>query len=383
MCGYLPNDVLTATLPLFHVAGTIVAGLSAFMTGMELLIMSPAGLRNPAIVEGFWPLVAQYGATLVGGVPTAIGAVLQVPVGDNDISALRAGLTGAALLPPAVGKRFKEVTGCNLHEIFGMTEASGLVSIDPLSGPSSVGSVGWPLPYTQVDVFRLNADGNLGEICAANEIGVIVVRGDHVSPGYRDPDHNEGVFENGILNSGDLGYKDEQNRVYIAGRSKDLIIRSGHNIDPAMIENAMSTHPAIALAAAVGLPDAYAGELPVCFVELRPGVEASVEVLQAHAQNTIDERPAWPKQIFIVETIPLTTVGKIYKPSLRCDATKLMVTGLVQNDLDLPDASVDVVDGGARGMQVTVTLAKADRSSALAVEKALAAYLFEARVRML
>ncbi|MGE4636060.1 MAG: AMP-binding protein [Arenicellales bacterium] len=383
MCGYLPNDVLTATLPLFHVAGTIVAGLSAFMTGMELLIMSPAGLRNPAIVEGFWRLVAQYGATLVGGVPTAIGAVLQVPVGDNDISALRAGLTGAALLPPAVGKRFKEVTGCNLHEIFGMTEASGLVSIDPLSGPSSVGSVGWPLPYTQVDVFRLNADGNLGEICAANEIGVIVVRGDHVSPGYRDPDHNEGVFENGILNSGDLGYKDEQNRVYIAGRSKDLIIRSGHNIDPAMIENAMSTHPAIALAAAVGLPDAYAGELPVCFVELRPGVEASVEVLQAHAQNTIDERPAWPKQIFIVETIPLTTVGKIYKPSLRCDATKLMVTGLVQNDLDLPDASVDVVDGGARGMQVTVTLAKADRSSALAVEKALAAYLFEARVRML
>lgn len=383
MCGYLPNDVLTATLPLFHVAGTIVAGLSAFMTGMELLIMSPAGLRNPAIVEGFWPLVAQYGATLVGGVPTAIGAVLQVPVGDNDISALRAGLTGAALLPPAVGKRFKEVTGCNLHEIFGMTEASGLVSIDPLSGPSSVGSVGWPLPYTQVDVFRLNADGNLGEICAANEIGVIVVRGDHVSPGYRDPDHNEGVFENGILNSGDLGYKDEQNRVYIAGRSKDLIIRSGHNIDPAMIENAMSTHPAIALAAAVGLPDAYAGELPVCFVELRPGVEASVEVLQAHAQNTIDERPAWPKQIFIVETIPLTTVGKIYKPSLRCDATKLMVTGLVQNDLDLPDASVDVVDGGARGMQVTVTLAKAERSSALAVEKALAAYLFEARVRML
>jgi fatty-acyl-CoA synthase len=327
--------------------------------------------------------VAQYRATLVGGVPTAIGAVLQVPVGDNDISALRAGLTGAALLPPAVGKRFKEVTGCNLHEIFGMTEASGLVSIDPLSGPSSVGSVGWPLPYTQVDVFRLNADGNLGEICAANEIGVIVVRGDHVSPGYRDPDHNEGVFENGILNSGDLGYKDEQNRVYIAGRSKDLIIRSGHNIDPAMIENAMSTHPAIALAAAVGLPDAYAGELPVCFVELRPGVEASVEVLQAHAQNTIDERPAWPKQIFIVETIPLTTVGKIYKPSLRCDATKLMVTGLVQNDLDLPDASVDVVDGGARGMQVTVTLAKADRSSALAVEKALAAYLFEARVRML
>jgi fatty-acyl-CoA synthase len=86
MCGYTSDDVLTATLPLFHVAGTIVAGLSAFMAGVELIIMSPAGLRNPAIVQGFWRLVAQHKATLVGGVPTAVGAVLQVPVEDNDIS---------------------------------------------------------------------------------------------------------------------------------------------------------------------------------------------------------------------------------------------------------------------------------------------------------
>lgn len=139
MCGYTASDILTATLPLFHVAGTIVAGLSAFMAGVELLILSPAGLRNPAIVEGFWRLASQYKATLVGGVPTALGAVLQVPVGDNDISALRAGMTGAALLPPAVGQRFREVTGCNLYEIFGMTESSGLVSIDPLSGDEGAG----------------------------------------------------------------------------------------------------------------------------------------------------------------------------------------------------------------------------------------------------
>jgi fatty-acyl-CoA synthase len=383
LCSYVPSDVLTATLPLFHVAGTIVAGLSAFMAGVELLIMSPGGLRNPVFVEGFWRLVAQYKATLVGGVPTAVGAVLQVPVEGNDISCVRAGLTGAALLPPAVSQRFQEVTGCNLYEIFGMTEASGLVSIDPLAGPGGAGSVGWPLPYTLVDVMRLSADGSLGEICAANEIGVIAIRGEHVSPGYRNPDHNDGVFDNGLLNSGDLGYKDEQGRVYIAGRSKDLIIRSGHNIDPAMIENAMSTHPAVALAAAVGMPDAYAGELPVCFIELRTEVEVSVEDLQAHAESTIDERPAWPKQIFIIETIPLTTVGKIYKPSLRCDAAKLMVTGLVHNDLGLPGASVDVVDGGARGMRVTVTLGEADQSSAPTVEKALAAYLFEARVHVL
>ena len=210
MCGYTVDDVLTATLPLFHVAGTIVAGLSAFMAGVELLIMSPGGMRTPAIVESFWRLVAQYKATVVGGVPTAVGAVLQVPVGDHDISAVRAGLTGAALLPPAVGKRFKEVTGRTLYEILGMTEASGLVSIDPLCGPGGVGSVGWPLPYTQVDVLRQNADGSLGEVCASGEIGVIAINGDHVSPGYRNPDHNDGAFIDGVLNSGDLGYKDER-----------------------------------------------------------------------------------------------------------------------------------------------------------------------------
>lgn len=383
MCGYKSDDIVTATLPLFHVAGTICTGLSAFMAGVELVVMSPAGMRNPVIIEGFWRLVAHHKATMVGGVPTALGAVLQVPVGDNDISAVRAGLTGAALLPPAVGERFKEVVGCNLNEVLGMTEASGLVSIDPFEGTGGVGSVGWALPYTQVDILRLNADESLGESCATGEIGVIAITGEHISPGYRDPKHNAGVFDAGRLNSGDLGYKDEQGRIYIAGRSKDIIIRSGHNIDPAMIENAMSTHPAVAIAAAVGMPDAYAGELPVCFVQLLAGVDVSGEELHQHAQNSIDERPAWPKQIHVIDTIPLTTVGKIYKPSLRCKAAKMMIEDLVENDFDLSEVGVEVVDGGARGMCVTVTLSEGDASSVPALEKALAAYLFEAKVQVL
>ena len=380
MCGYTSDDILTATLPLFHVAGTIVAGLSAFMAGVELVIMSPGGLRNPAIVKGFWRLVDQHNVTVVGGVPTAIGAVLQVPVGDSDISAVRAGLTGAALLPPAVGARFKDVTGCTLHEILGMTESSGLVSIDPLSGPSSMGSVGWALPYTKVEVLRLNEDGSLGELCAVDEIGVITIQGDHVTPGYRDPQHNDGVIDAGCLNSGDLGYKDAQGRIYVAGRSKDLIIRSGHNIDPAMIENAMAAHPAVALAAAVGMPDTYAGEVPICFVELLPGVNVNVDDLHRHAQGSIDERPAWPKLIQIIDSIPLTTVGKIFKPSLRCDAAKQRVMDLVKNEFMIANAQVEVVAGGARGMCVTVTISEDYRSSIAELEIALAAFLFEAHI---
>ena len=374
------SDIFTGTLPLFHVAGTIVGGLSAFMAGLELLLMSPGGLRNPAMVEGYWRLVAQYRATLVGGVPTAIGAVLATPRDGADLSSVRAGLTGAALLPPAVSERFREVTGRNLFEIYGMTEASGLIAIDPLAGDCSLGSVGWALPYTGVDVRRLDADGTLGDLCVENEIGVVTVRGDNVSPGYRNPDHNDGVIVDGVLNSGDLGYKDAEGRLYLAGRSKDLIIRSGHNIDPTMIENAMAAHPAVALAAAVGMPDAYAGELPVCFVELRADANASEDELRDHAQLTIDERPAWPKHVHIVDSIPLTTVGKIYKPRLRCDAAQGLVAELVHKEHELPDARIDVAEGGARGMRVTVTLPETARSSVPTIEKALTAYLFEAEV---
>ncbi|MEM8652240.1 MAG: AMP-binding protein, partial [Pseudomonadota bacterium] len=378
LCGYTPDDIITGTFPLFHVAGTIAAGLCVFMAGSELLIMSPAGLRNPAIIEGFWRLVARHKVTLVGGVPTALGAVLQVPMGDNDISSVRAGLTGAALLPPAVGEKFRSATGANLYEILGMTEASGLISIDPLNGPGGVSSVGWALPYTQVDILKLNADGSLGEVCAPREIGVIAISGEHISPGYRDPAHNVDVFKNGQLNSGDLGYKDEAGRIYVAGRSKDLIIRSGHNIDPAMIENVMVQHPSVALAAAVGQPDAYAGELPVCFVELNPGANVGVDELQSHAQDHIDERPAWPKAIHVIDAIPLTTVGKIYKPSLRCEAARLMITDVVHDKLNLTGYEVDVTDGGARGMRVTVTLEEDNPEHVSLLEEELSAYLFEA-----
>ena len=380
MCGYTSSDVLTATFPLFHVAGTIVAGLSVFMAGAELLIMSPAGLRNLAIVAGFCRLTVQYKATEVGGVPTALGAVLQTPVGEYDISAVRAGLTGAALLPPAVGKTFTDVTGCTLFEILGMTEASGLVSIDPLHGDGAKGSVGWALPYTQVDVLRQDADGYLGQPCDIGKIGVIAISGDHVSPRHSDPKHNNDVFTTGVLNSGDLGNKNAQGRFYIAGRSKDLIIRSDHNIDPAMIKNAMTAHPAVAVTAAIGMPDAYAGELPICFGQLHVGAEVSDADLQAHAQNMINERPASPKRIQVTDTITRTSVGKIYKPGLRCEATKLRVTDLVRNEMGLHNAHTYVVDGGARGMCVTVTVTEGDELSVPALEQTLAAYLFEAKV---
>ena len=381
LAGMRPGDVLTASLPLFHVGGTVFCGLSSFMAGIELLIMSPGGMRNPAMVSQFWRICERYGVTLAGAVPTSVGAVLDVPVGDADIGKIRAGFCGAASLPLAVGEKFRQVTGKTLYEVYGMTEASGLIAIDPTAGEGGVGSVGFPLPYTQVRARKLNADGSPGEDCAQGEVGVLTVHGAHVSPGYRDEAHNRGVFlDGGGLNSGDLGYRDATGRIHIAGRAKDLIIRSGHNIDPLMIENAMQRHPAVALAAAVGMPDAYAGELPVCYVSLKAGATATEAELRDHAQATIGERPAWPRSIFFVDAIPMTAVGKIYKPQLRCDAAQRTVTQIVCGQMALGETAIQVREGGKRGMTVNVQLPKRHAASLPQVREALKGFLFEVEV---
>ncbi len=380
LTGMTSDDVITASLPLFHVGGTIFCGLGALMSGAELVITSPVGMRNPVMVANFWRIIERHRVTLPGAVPTSIGAVLEVPLDGADLSSVRAGFTGAASLPLAVGQRFRQVTGKTLYEVYGMTEASGLLAIDPPAGPGVLGSVGFPLPYTQLVVRRLNADGSLGEACPPGDVGVVTLRGPTVSPGYRNPVHDRGVFTDGTLNTGDLGYVDDTGRLHIAGRAKDLIIRSGHNIDPLMIENAMQRHPAVALAAAVGMPDAYAGELPVCYVALRPGAVATEAELHAHAEAAIAERPAWPKHIFVIDSIPVTSVGKIYKPALRCDAAARLVARILREELGIDDAEVRATEGGLRGMTVSVRLPVGDASLVQRVAETLGVFLFEAAV---
>ena len=373
-----PDDVVTGTLPMFHVAGTILLGISTFLTGSEIVLMSPSGLRNPAMVSNFWRICERYGVTLAGGVPTSIGAIAEVPLNGADISSVRGGLTGASSLPVAVREKFEAVTGKKLNEIYGMTEASGLIACNPFEGEGGAGSVGLRLPYTKVTVRRLTKDGSLGEVCDVGEVGVLMIAGPTVSPGYRDPEQNIGTFADGQLNSGDLAFTDDDGRIYIAGRSKDLIIRSGHNIDPLMIENTLQRHPAVAVAAAVGMPDSYAGELPVCYVELLPESGVTEDELRAFAEAEISERPAWPKHIRIVDAVPMTAVGKIFKPILRQDAVERVVQGIL-DERELQGA-VEVTAGGPRGMSVRVTLGKGGEQAASQLQEVLDGYLFGATV---
>ena len=376
-----PGDVLSATLPLFHAGGTVFCALSPLMAGAQLLIMSPAALRNPAMVAGFWRLCARYGVTMAGAVPTGLAAVIEVPVGDADLSRLRIGFTGASSIPGSVVDRFEAMAGVRLAQVYGMTESSGLLSIDPVAGPGARGSVGVALPFLDVKVLRQEADG-LGGECEPGEIGQIVATGPPVSPGYRNRAHDRGTLRDGRLDTGDLGYRDQEGNLYIAGRAKDLIIRSGHNIDPLLIEDVMSAHPEVTMAAAVGEPDGYAGEIPVVYVSLVPGAQVSTDELHEHARRNIAERPAWPRHIYVLDAIPLTSVGKIFKPDLRCDAVRRVLEPLLTERLgDTP--GVVVRPGGPRGLRVEVTLPVGSSSEAQAeASRALEPFLFEAVVHV-
>ena len=150
------------------------------------------------------------------------------------------------------------------------------------------------------------------------------MRGPQVTPGYLDPRHDKGaVLADGWLDSGDLGRLDDDGYVWLTGRSKDLIIRGGHNIDPVIIEEALTRHPGVETAAAVGLPDIYAGELPMAFVQRRPVRAVTAEELREFCRREVPERAAVPVQVVLVPVMPVTGVGKIYKPALRLQAAQL------------------------------------------------------------
>jgi fatty-acyl-CoA synthase len=337
------DDILINGFPLFHVAGAFVYGLSAFAAGASILIPTRLGMRNRAFVDTIWKQVAQYGVTMIGAVPTVLSSLLAVPV-DADISSLRLVLTGGSPLPAELAEAFERIVGKPVRNLLGMTECAGVVTVEPFRAERTVGSTGLRLPFTEVRAFRAADHGlDFDHPCPPGETGIIALRGPNVSPGYSDPKRDAGTFEAGWLISGDLGHVDAQGRVFVTGRAKDVIIRGAHNIDPALIEDALLQHPDVAIAAAVGQPDAYAGELPVAYVTLKAGATADAEQLLAFVGPRVGEPAARPKSICVLCEMPMTPVGKIYKPALRVLATRRVIEETLRTvGLAAPQFEVDV-----------------------------------------
>jgi acyl-CoA synthetase (AMP-forming)/AMP-acid ligase II len=319
---FRPESVSMCPLPLFHVFAVQVILMAKVQSGAHVVFPTPAGYRGDGVFDNFWKLLERWKVTFIIGVPTAFSALMQRPV-NADISSVKTAFCGSSPLPVELYKRFEEACGVEVIEGYGLTEATCLVSINPIGGIKKIGSVGIPFPYTDVKILIATSDG--ARECETDEIGEICVANPGVFAGrtYTQDDKNANLFHHGnYLRTGDLGRLDEDGYLWITGRAKDLIIRGGHNIDPAEIEEALAGHPAVAVVGAIGQPDAHSGELPCAFVELVTGAKVDVEDLMAYAKEHIHERAAIPKHIEILPEIPKTAVGKVFKPDLRRSAIK-------------------------------------------------------------
>lgn len=354
-----PGGNLLFGMPLFHVGGSLTQALSALSAGGCLVVLSPAGWRSPAAVKNIWGLVERFKPEGLSSVPTVLAATLSIPPGKADLSSLRFAAGGGSAIPVAVGSAIEEKFKLPVVEVYGMTETSSVHTMAYTDRPIRLGSVGLPVPYSRVRIVKLDADGRLERDCAADEIGVVIMAGPGVFRGYLNEAHNKGAFVDGDwVNSGDLGRLDKDGFLWITGRAKDLVIRGGHNIDPAPIEEIMFQHPAVGFAAVVGQPDAYAGELPVGYVQLKPGANVAPGELEAFVRERTPERAAVPVQIIPIDPMPLTGVGKVFKPQLRWDAAQRVFAGvlspLAENGID---CKVRVGAHGSHGSIATVTIA--------------------------
>lgn len=326
-----PDSVVFAGLPLFHVNALVVTLLAPLLRGRHSVWAGPLGYREPALFRHFWKIVEHFRIATLSAVPTVYAALARVPV-DADISSLRFAVVGASPLPGTVREAFERHTGVPLCQGYGLTEATCGTTRSFLGEHSRPEAAGQRLPYVRVKTVRIDGDGRWHDL-PHGEPGVLVVSGPTVFPGYvvgrddRGPRLDTlGTVRLGWLDTGDLARVDPDGFVFLLGRAKDLIIRGGHNIDPAVIEDALLRHPAVTGASAVGRPDPHSGEVPVAYVTLAPGTGAiGSDELIAFAAQHVPERAATPKDVVVLPELPLTDVGKPSKVPLRLDATRRAV----------------------------------------------------------
>ena len=356
---FTEKDSIMCPLPLFHVFACHVILMASVVSGAHAVFPTPQGYRGEGVFDNFWKLCERWKTTFVITVPTAMSALMQRPV-NADLSTIKTAFSGSSPLPLELFHRFEKSCGVTVVEGYGLTEATCLVSCNPPDGIKKVGSVGIPFPYTDVKILS-QKNGDVVD-CAVDEIGEICVSNPGVTPGrtYTETAKNDDLYHHGkYLRTGDLGRIDADGYLWITGRAKDLIIRGGHNIDPADIEEALLAHPAVAFAGAIGQPDEHAGELPCAFVELVEGADVTEQALLEHCKVHVHERAAIPKHMTILDELPKTAVGKVFKPDLRKHAIT-RVFNVALDKAGSPARVEAVVDDKTRGLVAQVNLHGAD-----------------------
>jgi fatty-acyl-CoA synthase/long-chain acyl-CoA synthetase len=351
---FTEHDNVMCPLPLFHVFASHVILMAMIKSGAHVVFPTPAGYRGEGVFDNFWKLCERWKISFIITVPTAVSALMQRPV-DADISTVKNAFSGSAPMPLELFNRFESATGITVIEGYGLTEATCLVSCNPPVGAKKVGSVGIPFPYTDVKIFNNTPDGPVE--CGVDEVGEICISnpGVYVGNTYTEAAKNRNLYyDEKYLRTGDLGRIDEDGYLWITGRAKDLIIRGGHNIDPADIEEALMAHKDVAMVGAIGQPDAHAGEVPCAYVELVEGGTVTAEKLMAHCKVHVHERAAIPKYIEILDELPKTAVGKVFKPALRKLAIKRVYNEALEK-AGIEARVSDVIDSKKRGLVAQLT----------------------------
>jgi long-chain acyl-CoA synthetase len=309
------QERVLAALPFFHVfAMTVVMNLGIKIAA-EMILM-PRFVLAEAL-----DLITRHKATLMPGVPTLFNAILNHPkIGSYNLGSLKICISGGAALPAEVRDGFMAATGCELVEGYGLSEASPVVTCNPLEGIVKHGSIGLPLPGTVLSLRDLSDPtrevprGERGEICVA---------GPQVMRGYWNrPAETAAQFAGGFLRTGDVGVMDDDGFFYVVDRIKDLIICSGYNVYPRRIEEALYEHAAVEEAVVIGIPDRYRGEAPKAFVKLKAGQAATKEELMAYLEIKISKLEL-PADIAFRDTLPKTMIGKLSKKELKAEETEL------------------------------------------------------------
>jgi len=378
------DGVVGHAMPNFHVGGLCTIALRTLLYGQTLLTLTRDGFRNAGVIRNFWDIARHYRMTSVLSTPTTAAALLACREAVSDGHVLEDYHCGGSTVPIALMHGFHDRFGVWLRENWGMTELHGTMTGHPNDGSQPViGSVGCTLPFFRTKAVIVSDDNLFERDCEPGERGVLVLGGPTVMPGYVDPSLDAAYLIEGMPdgqpwgNTGDIGMVDTQGHVWLYGRSKDVIIRGGHNIDPKPVEELIAQFPGIQLAAMVGRPDPSKGEMPVAYIQAEAGAAVDVAALMRFCAEHVHERAALPAEVIQLAEMPLTAVGKIAKPALRIDIVRRTVEALVREHVDGAIEADVSVDSSGRRPKVTVRLACA---SPTGLARALAAYEFESEV---
>lgn len=302
------REKMLCVLPFFHVFAMTVAQNLSVVLGAEMVLLPRFELKM------LLDTIKRKQITLFPGVPTIYTAINTAEMTKKyDLTSIKLCLSGGAPLPVEVKTQFETMTGCYLVEGYGLTEAAPVVAANPLDENRRAGSIGLAVPGTVVGFRDLE---DLTKDVAEGEKGELVVSGPQVMAGYYNrPDETARTLEHGVLHTGDVGYRDADGFIYLVDRIKDLILCSGYNVYPRVIEEAIYQHPAVEETIVIAIPDKYRGQTPKAFVKLREGTALTATELKTFLKDHLSSIEM-PHEVEFRDSLPKTMVGKLSKKEL-------------------------------------------------------------------